>query len=207
MPSCARCRQDRGLDAAAHQRIFDLQIDYRMHRVRAADGVCAHFRQADMPDIAGADHVGDGADGVFDRNGRIQPSRAVDIDVIGAEAAQRIGQEVFDGLRPSVVSAEHAGWIAQRAEFHRDDHAGARHALERAADQHLVVTHAVEVAGVDQCNARFHRRADGGDALGLVRRAVNARRHAHAAETKLTDLSVHSVQVLSFAWCLACLAG
>ncbi|MCW2626031.1 MAG: hypothetical protein JWR48_2753, partial [Mycobacterium sp.] len=36
------------------------------------------------------------------------------------------------------------------------------------AEQHLVVAHAVEVAGVEQGDAGVERGTDGGDALGAV---------------------------------------
>ena len=37
--------------------------------------------------------------------------------------------------------------------------------LQRLADQHLVVAHAVEVAGVEEGDAGIERGVDGGDAL------------------------------------------
>ncbi len=54
--------QDVALDAALDQRIFDLEIDDRMHGVRAADGVGADLGQADMPDVAGLHQFGEAAD-------------------------------------------------------------------------------------------------------------------------------------------------
>ena len=150
----------------------------------APDRLGADFRQPDMPDVTGADHVGDGADRVLDWHCRIEPGRAIDVDIVGAEPAQRVGEKVLHRRRPAVVADEHAGRIAQRAEFHRNDHAVARHAFERAADQHLVVAHAVEVAGVEKIDAGIERGADRGDAFGFVRRSVDARRHAHTAEAE-----------------------
>jgi hypothetical protein len=50
-----------------------------------------------MPDKTGLDHVGDGANRVFDRHRRIEPGRPVDIDVIDAEALEAVGEEVFYG--------------------------------------------------------------------------------------------------------------
>ena len=125
--------------------------------------------------------------GVFDRHRRIEPGRAVDIDIIGAEAAQRVGDKVLHRRGPAVDATERAGRIAQRAELHRDDDAVARCALERPADQHLVVTHAVEVAGIDQRDPGVHRCADRGDAFGFVRRPISAWRHSHAAKAQNAD--------------------
>ena len=70
----------------------------------AADGVGADFGQADVPDVAGLDHVGDGADRVFDRHRRIEPRRPVDVDVIDAEPLQRIGDEILHRGRAAVHS-------------------------------------------------------------------------------------------------------
>ena len=54
-------------------------------------------------------------------------------------------------------------------------------AFQRAADEHFVVAHAVEVAGVDQVHAAIDRGMDRGDALVLVRVPVHAG-HAHASQ-------------------------
>jgi hypothetical protein len=50
------------------------------------------------------------------------------------------------------------------------------------ADQELVVTHAVEVAGVEQRDAALDRLSDGGEALVTIGRTVEVR-HAHATES------------------------
>ena len=120
MPSSRRGRQDFILDAARDQRIFDLQIADRMHGGGAADRFGAHLRQADMADIAGLHHVGDGADRLLDRHVRIEPRRPVDIDMVDAEPLQRIGEEVLHRRRPRVEAAPAAGGIAHRAELHAE---------------------------------------------------------------------------------------
>jgi len=56
-------------------------------------------------------------------------------------------------------------------------------AAQRVAQQQLVVAHAVEVAGVQQRDPRVQGGVDGGDALGVVGLAVDAR-HAHQAEAR-----------------------
>ena len=61
----------------------------------AADGLRPHFREADVAHVAGLDHVGDGADGVFDGHVGIEARGAVDVDVVGAQALERVGQERF----------------------------------------------------------------------------------------------------------------
>ena len=51
----------------------------------APDRLGADFRQPDVPDVAGLDHVGDGADRVLDRHRGIEPGRAIDVDLVDAE--------------------------------------------------------------------------------------------------------------------------
>ena len=58
-----------------------------MRRVRAPDGLGAHFRKPDVPNMTGIDHVGDCAHRILDRHRRIEPGRAVDIDIVSAEPA------------------------------------------------------------------------------------------------------------------------
>ena len=72
----AQGRQDVALDAAAEQRIFDLQRRDRMHRVRAPQRLGGRFRDADVAHVAGLHHVGDGADRVLDRHRRDRRARA-----------------------------------------------------------------------------------------------------------------------------------
>ncbi|MBB3540877.1 hypothetical protein FHT97_001590 [Rhizobium sp. BK399] len=65
-----------------------------------------------MPYITSLDHVADRADRLLDRNIGIQARRAVNIDVVDAEAFQRIGKEVLDRRRAGVVTAPVADRIA-----------------------------------------------------------------------------------------------
>ena len=62
----------------------------------------ADLRQPDVADVAGLHHLGDGADRVLDRHGGIEPRRAIDVDVVGAEPAQRVGEEVLHRRGPAV---------------------------------------------------------------------------------------------------------
>ena len=76
--------------------------DDRVHRGRPADRLRTDLGQPDRPDVAGLDHVGDRTDGLLDRHVRVEPSGTVDVDVVGAEALQRVGQEGAHGGRPGV---------------------------------------------------------------------------------------------------------
>ena len=140
--------------------------------------MCAH--------VAGLHQVGDRADRVFDRHRRIEPRRAVDVDVIDAEPRQAVREEVLHRGGARVEAEPAAVGAAQGAELHREQGLVAP-AAQRAADEQLVVAHAVEVAGVEQRDAAIERGVDRRDALGLVGRAVHAG-HAHAAERERENL-------------------
>jgi hypothetical protein len=68
-----------------------------------------------VADVAGVDHLLDGAHRVLDRHRRVEPGRAVDVDVVDAQPGQRVGQEVLDRLGPVVGAAEAADGVAQLA--------------------------------------------------------------------------------------------
>ncbi len=178
--------QDAALDAARDQGIFDLQVGDGMHGRRAAEGFRSHFGQADVAHVARLHEIGDGADGVLDRHGRIQPRGPVDVDVVQAQALQGIGREGLDRFRAAVEAEPGLIRAAQGAELDADLETIAADALHRLGDEHLVVAHAVEVAGVDQIDPGVEGGVDGGDALLPVRGTVHAR-HAHASETEGRD--------------------
>ena len=182
----AHGRQNLLLDVAADERIFNLQRRDRMHRVRPADRFRRRFRQPDVTDIAGLDHVGDGADRVLDRHRGIEPRGLIEIDMVGAETPQAVGEKILHRDRPDIVAEKFQVRAAHRPELERDEGALALAAPERLADEHLVVSRAVEVAGVEHGDAGFERGMDGGDRLGIVGRPVAAR-HAHAAEPHFGD--------------------
>ena len=132
------------------------------------DSVRSDFRQSDVAHITRFHHVGDHAHRVLDRHGRIKPRRPVDVDIVGAESAQRISQEVLHRERPPIVAQPIAADIAERAKLDADDDALALAFGKRFADQQLVVTHAVEIAGVEEVDAGIESGVDGGDALAAV---------------------------------------
>src|ERR1035438_5960499 len=75
-------------------------------------------------------------------------------------------------------------------------------AAQRVAQQHFAPAHAVEVSGVQQGDPRVQGRADGGDALRVVRLAVDAG-HAHQAEPGPGHLRPAAAQRRLAQWCLA----
>jgi hypothetical protein len=126
--------------------------------------------------------LGDGADRFLDGHCGIEPGRTVDVQVVGADPAQRVGQEVLDGDRAGVHAVPATGGIPQDAELDADRHLVPAAPAQRVAEEQLVVPHAVEVAGVEQGHARVEGGMDRGHALGVVRRPVQVG-HAHQAKS------------------------
>jgi len=139
-----------------------------------------------MSDVAGLHQIGEAADRLLDRNVGIETCRAVDVDVVGAETLQRIGEEILRRGRPGVHSGEFTRGAAQRAELDADLQPVARDVLQGFLHQHLVVAHGVEVAGIKQRDAGIERRMHRGDALAAIGRAIDLG-HAHAAEAEGRD--------------------
>src|SRR5262249_27321306 len=94
----------------------------------------------------GRTRPGYGPDGVLDRHLRVQPGRLVQVDVVGAEPGQRVGQRALRRGRARVVPDEGPRRVPLPAELHLDEHAlPGDTAAQRVAQQELVVAHAVEV--------------------------------------------------------------
>jgi hypothetical protein len=163
--------------------------------VGAPDRVCAGLGQAHGADEARVDHFGDRADRLLDRDGRVHACGPVYVHVIGSEAVEAVGEEVLDSGGPRVDAAERVVWAAKRAELDAHDDLLALAAFERAAQEQLVVAHAVEVPGVEQRDAGVERGANGCDALRVVRRPVRTR-HRHAAETDRRHLGTTCAEVM-----------
>ncbi|CAM5707608.1 hypothetical protein SGLAM104S_03786 [Streptomyces glaucescens] len=183
-------RQDLLLDAAGDQGVLDLEVRDRRGRGGSADGVGADLAEADVPDVPLFDQFGNGADGLLDGDGRVEAGEPVHVDVVDAEALERVRGEVLHGLRQAVDAQPGAVGAAQRAELHADQRlfaAGCGGGAQGFGEEQFVVAHAVEVAGVEQGDAGFEGRVDGGDGLGAVGVAVQ-RGHAHAAEGEGGDL-------------------
>jgi hypothetical protein len=154
-----------------------------MHRGGAPQGLGADLGEADVTHIAGLHHLRDRADGVLDRHPRVEPRRPVHVDVLDPEPLERVGEKGLHRRRPRVQADPPLARIAQGAELDADPVTIAREPTQRLGDQHLVVPHAVEVAGVEQVDAGVERRMDRGDALGAVGGPVKPR-HAHASEAE-----------------------
>jgi hypothetical protein len=103
--------------------------------------------------------------------------------MVGSEPLKRVGERGLDSSGPRVIAEPAAIRAALGPKFDADQRAIAVGALKCSADQHFVVAHGVEIARVDQVDARVERGMNRGDALGLVGRSITSR-HPHAAESE-----------------------
>src|SRR5262245_38039008 len=133
-----------------------------MDRARAANGLAADLGEAEVFDVTLLDQILDGKCGILDRHVWVEPRWAIDVDRVHTQALQAVGERCLHRRGPRVVAEPAAVWTALRAELDGDAHTIAP-PDESAADQHLVVAHPIEIAGVYQRDAAVDRFLDGGD--------------------------------------------
>jgi hypothetical protein len=107
--------------------------------------------------------------------------------MIDAEALQGHRQIVFRGRGTPIEPDPAAGRIAQRTVLDAEHDIVAVALLERCGDEKFVVSHTVEIAGIEKVDAGVEGGMDRRNTLGPIRRAVHSR-HAHAAEPDLGHL-------------------
>jgi hypothetical protein len=149
--------------------------------VCTTDGLGPDLGEPDVPDVPRLDHLSDRAHRLLDRHLGEDPSRPVDVHVLGTEPTKRVGEEVLDRGGPQVVPDDAAVGGTHEPELDADYGLFAVAAAKRLADEQLVVARGVVVAGVEQRDSPVERRLDRGDRLCLVGGAVEVR-HAHAAK-------------------------
>ena len=88
--------EDLGLDPARDERVLDLQVGDGVHGVRAPDRLRPDLGEAEVAHVAGLHQLGDRADRLLDRHVGEDAAGPVDVDVVGAEPAKRVGEEVLD---------------------------------------------------------------------------------------------------------------
>jgi len=66
--------------------------------------VPTHFREADVAHVAGRNHLRDGSDGVFNGDVGVKAGRAIDVNVVDAEALERVGKSRLHGCGTGVVA-------------------------------------------------------------------------------------------------------
>src|SRR4029453_17090191 len=118
-----------------------------MSGVGAAYCFGSRLRQADVSHVTGGDHFRDGPDCLLDWHLWVHPAKAIDVDVIGAEPAQGIGQEIPDRHWSAVDADEGIVGSAKCSKLHTDDYAVPVPAAQRVPNEQLIVPHAVVIAG------------------------------------------------------------
>ena len=104
----AQQRDDARLEVALPQRVLALQRRDRMHGVRAADRLLARLGQAEEAHLALAHELGHRADDVLDRHRGIDAVLVEQVDVVGAQPAQRAFDRLADVLGPAVDAVDRA---------------------------------------------------------------------------------------------------
>src|SRR5258706_946780 len=161
------------------QRILVLHRRDRMHLVRAADRFGPRLRQAELAHFALLEQALHRAHRVLDRRIRVDTVLVVEVDDVDAQALQARLASLHHVIGLAVHALLALG-VLGLAELGADDHALAA-ALERFAEQRLVVAPAVHVGGVEEVDALVERVVDDADRFLVVGVAVDAR-HRHQAQ-------------------------
>ena len=174
-------REDCRFRLAPPQRILALQGGHGLHRVRAADGIRARFRKAEISDLAGGNQILHRTRHLFHRHGGVNAVLVQKVDVIGIHAGERLLDHGTDALRAAVQPV--GDDAVSEAELGGDHHffPERRH---RLAHQGFVGL-AVGFGRVEKTHAELVSPADEGDAVGFGDSFAIAEGHAHAAQPQL----------------------
>ncbi len=125
--------------------------------MRAADRPYSCFRKTEVLDLALLDQVLHCSSYIFDRHGRVDPVLIEQIDHIGLQALERGFGDRLDLFRPAVQSlpARASIWIEIEAELGDYDHL-VTYRRKRLAQQLLVGEWAIDLSGIEKCDATFH---------------------------------------------------
>ena len=139
-------------------------------------------RGPDVADLALADEIGEGAEGLLDIGVRAGPVHLVEVDVVGAQPAQRVLDLAHD---PAAGPAAVVGLVAHRHEElgGQDDVVAA--ALQGLADDLLGHAAGVDVGGVDEVDPGVEGAVDDPDGVGAV--VVAPRPEHHRAQAQRAD--------------------
>ncbi len=194
MPELTEQGQHLRLLVTRPERVLRLQGGDRVDGVGTADGVQPGLGQSDVADLAFGHELRQHADDLLDRSVRIDPMLVVEIDVVGAEPAQRALQRHADVVR-AAVRARSAG-VRHEAELGGQDGAFAA-ALECSANQLLVRERPVDLGGVDQGDPEIQRPVDCADGFGVVGSGPGVRGgHAHRPQTNAPNVECTQLDVL-----------
>ena len=184
-------RQQLDLRAAPEQRILALHRGDGQHRVGAANGLHACFRQAEMLHLACGDQLLDRASDILDRHVGIDAVLIEQVDPVGTKAPEAGVRDRLDVLRAAVRAAGAGAGLQVdiEAELGRDHHLVADR-RERLPDQVLVGERTVGFGGVEQGDALLMRHSYELDHLLLVGRRPIGGGHAHATKAESRDFQL-----------------
>lgn len=120
------------------------------------------------------DELGDGPDGVLDRRVRVDPVWVVQVDVVGAQPAQRPFDSSPDVGRAAVEIPGAIAAVEDQTQL------GGQHHLvatipQRLADQFFVDVRAVDLGGVDERQPQIEGAVNRPDRLCVVGAGTDAR--------------------------------
>jgi hypothetical protein len=173
-----------------------------VHGIRSENHRCRKFGHADVSNMACLNHVCYRADGVLDRDIWIKPGRTINIDVVRVESVQSLSQEVLHCCRPSIITKPTTVGIAQSVEFDAEDDRAAVATDEGFPDQKLVMTAAIKVPGVEQCDTSIQCCSKRGDALCAVWDRRN--RTCLLLQDRWLKQSALAYQAVALVSCLTC---
>src|SRR6185369_13595535 len=174
---------------AVEQGVLALQRAERMHAVRAPHGVGRGLGEAEEADLARLHAALHAAHGLLDRHLGIDAVLVVEVDDVHAEPLEAGVARLHDVLRAAV---DHVGAarVLHLAELGDEDHA-VTPALERLAEQLLVVAPAVHVGRVDVIDAEVDGALDERDRLAVVGGPVHPRQpHAPQSDRRHVERAV-----------------
>lgn len=163
---------------------------HRLHRMRAANGLCVDLAKTKAPDFAFLDQVLDGARDVLDRHSGVEPVLIEQLDGLDPQALERFFRDTPDVLGGTVQLALEVLAIDDAVpELGRYVHL-APERVQPFTGQFLVDKRPIDLGGVEQCHAalgRLMQQLDHGFAVGMDAAVVV---HAHDAEAQGGDLHV-----------------
>jgi hypothetical protein len=197
-PELAQHRQHLGLRVARPEGVLALHGRDGMHGVRPTDGVDRGLREPVTAQLAGLDQLGEGADGVFDRDLRVDAVLVIEIEVVGAKPAQRVVEGRAQVLGAAVLLALAARAVHDGELGCHDDAVSV--GAERLSEKCLVGVGAVRLGGVEEGDAQVERAPDCADGFGVVSAGARVEGgHPHRAEPETGDVEGAECRVLHFA--------
>ena len=154
------------LVVAADERVVDLVADVAGPAVALGDGEGLHEVPAgevgagDVADLALADEVVEGVEGLFDGGGRVEGVQVVDVDVVGVEALEGAARERLDEVVAGGADVVGADVAAAEGGLGGEEDVFALEVGDGFAEDGFAVAVGVDVGGVEEVAAGFHADVD-----------------------------------------------